>query len=91
MNDGNYVPKDEYERACRERYDFAQSLMGKAMNITKEELEGKNAFEKAKYIFKHGYANFSHVTLIKAVCILAQEVDALHEEIRELKEQLNKE
>lgn len=90
MNAGNYVPKDEYERACRERYDFSQSIMGEAMNITKEELEGKNAFEKAKYIFQHGYTNFSHVTLIKAVCILAQEVDALHEEIRELKQQLNK-
>lgn len=57
MNYGNYVPKDEYERACRERYDFAQSIMGKAMNITKEELEGKNTFEKAKYIFQHGYTN----------------------------------
>lgn len=90
MNGGNYVPKDEYERALRERYDFAQSIMGKAMNISREELEGKNAFEKAKYIFQYGYTNFSHVTLIKAVCILAQEVDTLHEEIRELKEQLNK-
>jgi len=85
MNDGNYVPKDEYERACRERYDFAQSMMRKAMNITKEELEGKDAFDQMKYIFEHGYNDFSHVTLIKAVCTLARTVDALRGEIDELK------
>ena len=90
MSEGNYVPKDEYERACRERYDFAQSVMGRAMNITDKELEGKDTLEKVKYIFEHGYVGEDQITLVKAVVVLAQEVNALRLEIKELKQQLSK-
>lgn len=66
-------------------FDFKKSVMGEAANITDKELEGKDALDKIKYIFSNGYNEYSQITLIKAVCTLAKEVDALRAEIDELK------